>query len=127
MKTLLKCKFIGLLTVVCVSLISNDSFSQSEIITFPANGSIFQKNTSGNHHFYFAGQLKTNAQIYYSLEEKTGSSWDQLEQFFQFLRFVMFHNTRNYFYIPQLLHLILELFRLFVLTAKKAFFWISLT
>lgn len=69
MKTFMFC-LVGLLLFVAPVL------GQTEFITFPLDGAVFQQNSVGNHTFTFGGQVKNTQPMYYRLEKKNNSgSW----------------------------------------------------
>ncbi|MCR9066473.1 MAG: hypothetical protein NXI00_21045 [Cytophagales bacterium] len=54
--------FAVLLAVLCLSL---EVRAQSDILTFPAQGSVFQRSSTNIHTFYFGGQSDAAGYIGY--------------------------------------------------------------
>lgn len=52
--------------------------AQTEIITFPVNGTVFQKNSAGNYNCHLAGQLQNTNAMYYRIQKKNGTSWNDI-------------------------------------------------
>ena len=54
-------------------LISLSIFAQKDIITYPVEGSIFQKDINNNATINIAGQIETTSTLYYKITQKRGS------------------------------------------------------
>lgn len=77
MKNRFSTKSVGLL--LCFILAITDTQAQTEIITFPVVGSVFQKDQNNNLSFYLAGQLKNTSSMRYLIQRKNGSNWDNIQ------------------------------------------------
>ncbi|MCR9066471.1 MAG: NPCBM/NEW2 domain-containing protein [Cytophagales bacterium] len=72
MRNLNKRKHLAvLLAVLCLTLKVR---AQSDIVTFPAQGSVFQRSSSNTHTFYFAGQLQNSNQMFYRIDKLNTSN-----------------------------------------------------
>lgn len=61
------------LALLCLLFRAN---AQTERITFPAEGSVFQKPGSTGHNFQFSGQYKSGVTAYYRIQKQQGSDWN---------------------------------------------------
>lgn len=53
--------------------------AQTEYITFPVEGSVFQMNGAGNYKLRFGGQLQNTNPMFYMIEKRNGnSSWQNI-------------------------------------------------
>jgi NPCBM/NEW2 domain len=53
--------------------------AQTEIITFPTEGSVFQANSSGTFQITFGGQVKNSNAMFYRIEKRNGNNnWQEI-------------------------------------------------
>jgi hypothetical protein len=62
---------------VALLCLFKSGIAQTEIITFPTEGSVFQANSSGVYRITFSGQVKTTLPLFYRIEKRNGAdTWE---------------------------------------------------